>query len=101
MVPPDGEHGAAVRCGDDVAVLLLLEKPGGDDQLDHLPPYPAALGVEPGPGGDLPDGARLRVFADHGGNDGYSLEITRDGQTVRYDAGHSAREVQAFLALFT
>ncbi|MFJ2775669.1 hypothetical protein [Kitasatospora sp. NPDC087315] len=50
---------------------------------------------------ELTGGARLRVFADHGDSDGYGLEITRDGRTVRYDAGHSAREVQAFLALFT
>ncbi|MFD4397884.1 hypothetical protein [Kitasatospora sp. NPDC058478] len=50
---------------------------------------------------ELPGGARLRVFADHSDNDGYALEITRDGQTVRYDAGHSAREVQAYLALLT
>ncbi|MGW2539421.1 hypothetical protein ACWC5I_00735 [Kitasatospora sp. NPDC001574] len=50
---------------------------------------------------ELPGGASLRVFADHGGSDGYGLEITRDGETVRYDGGHSAREVQAFLGLFT
>ncbi|WP_327065905.1 hypothetical protein [Kitasatospora sp. NBC_01302] len=50
---------------------------------------------------ELTSGARLRVFADHGDSDGYGLEITCDGHTVRYDAGHSAREVHAFVALFT
>ncbi|MFJ6622362.1 hypothetical protein ACIQOW_32870 [Kitasatospora sp. NPDC091335] len=50
---------------------------------------------------ELPCGATVRVFADHDDSDGYSLEIAHDGQTVRYDSGHSAREVQAFLALFT
>ncbi|MFF4922937.1 MULTISPECIES: hypothetical protein [unclassified Kitasatospora] len=47
----------------------------------------------------LRGGATLHVTPDDG--DGYSLEITHDGQSVRYDGGHSAREVQAFLALFT
>ncbi|GAA1403346.1 hypothetical protein GCM10009639_48070 [Kitasatospora putterlickiae] len=50
---------------------------------------------------ELRGGATLRVLADHDDSDGYSLEITRDSETVRYDAGHSAREVQAFLGLFT
>ncbi|MFI1521686.1 hypothetical protein [Kitasatospora cineracea] len=50
---------------------------------------------------ELRGGATLRVFADHGDSEGYGLEITRDGRTVRYDGGHSAREVQAFLGLFT
>ncbi|MFJ7908998.1 hypothetical protein [Kitasatospora sp. NPDC096204] len=50
---------------------------------------------------ELTGGATLRVFAGHDDSDGYGLEITRDGQTVRYDAGHSAREVHAFVALFT
>ncbi|MFF4815113.1 hypothetical protein ACFY2K_11050 [Kitasatospora sp. NPDC001309] len=46
----------------------------------------------------LRGGATLHVTPDDG--DGYRLEIIRDGQTVRYDGGHSAREVQAFLTLF-
>ncbi|MFJ7275353.1 hypothetical protein [Kitasatospora sp. NPDC098663] len=50
---------------------------------------------------DLRGGAVLRVLADHGDSDGYGLEITLDGDTVRYDAAHCAREVQAFLGLFT
>ncbi|MFE2410871.1 hypothetical protein ACFXDE_21255 [Kitasatospora sp. NPDC059408] len=50
---------------------------------------------------ELRGGARLRVFADHGDSDGYSLEITDGERTVRYDGGHSAREVHAFLALLT
>ncbi|MFD9687917.1 hypothetical protein ACFWXO_19410 [Kitasatospora sp. NPDC059088] len=51
VVLPDAEHGAAVRRGDDVAALVLLEEPGLDDQLDHAAAHPAALGVEAGPGG--------------------------------------------------
>ncbi|MER7705491.1 hypothetical protein ABTX81_21685 [Kitasatospora sp. NPDC097605] len=50
---------------------------------------------------ELPGGAVLRVFADSGDSDSYGLEITSDDSTVRYDAGHSAREVRAFLGLFT
>ncbi len=50
---------------------------------------------------ELSGGAVLRVFADHGDSDGYGLEITHHGQTLRYDGGHSAREVRAFLGLFT
>ncbi|MFJ1754163.1 hypothetical protein [Kitasatospora sp. NPDC088134] len=48
---------------------------------------------------ELRGGATLCVTPDDG--NGYRLEITRDGQTVRYDGGHSIREVQAFLGLFT
>ncbi|MBO1415535.1 hypothetical protein [Streptomyces sp. FH025] len=47
----------------------------------------------------LPDGVTLHVTPDD--NDGYRLEITRDGQSVRYDGGHSAREVQAFVTLLS
>ncbi|MFJ1756038.1 MULTISPECIES: hypothetical protein [unclassified Kitasatospora] len=47
----------------------------------------------------LRGGATLHVTPD--GGDGYRLEITGDGETVRYDGGHSAREVQAFLNLAT
>ncbi|MFD9687863.1 hypothetical protein ACFWXO_19140 [Kitasatospora sp. NPDC059088] len=50
---------------------------------------------------ELRSGATLRVYADHCDGDGYCLEITRGDRTVRYDGGHSAREVQAFLGLFT
>ncbi|MFB7377779.1 hypothetical protein ACFXAF_01150 [Kitasatospora sp. NPDC059463] len=50
---------------------------------------------------ELPDGAHLRVLAHPGDSDAYGLEITSDGHTVRYDSGHSAREVRAFLGLFT
>ncbi|WP_158516535.1 hypothetical protein [Kitasatospora sp. MBT66] len=50
---------------------------------------------------ELSGGATLRVFADSGDSDGYGLEITDRERTVRYDGGHSAREVQAFLGLFT
>ncbi|WP_406206902.1 hypothetical protein OH807_33755 [Kitasatospora sp. NBC_01560] len=52
VVPPDGEHGAAVGGGEHVAVLLLPEEPGGDDQLHHAAAHPAALGVDAGPVGD-------------------------------------------------
>ncbi|WP_158516537.1 hypothetical protein [Kitasatospora sp. MBT66] len=50
---------------------------------------------------ELPDGAVLRVFADHGDSDGYGLEITHNGESARYDGSHTAREVRAFLGLFT
>ncbi|MFI2609633.1 hypothetical protein [Kitasatospora sp. NPDC018619] len=46
----------------------------------------------------LRDGATLHVTPDD--HDGYRLEVTREGQSVRYNGGHSAREVHAFLALF-
>ncbi|WP_078910922.1 hypothetical protein [Streptomyces sp. NRRL WC-3742] len=52
VVPPDGEHGAAVGGGNDVAVRLFQEEPGGDGQFHHLAAHAAALGPEAGPGGD-------------------------------------------------
>ncbi|WP_255359223.1 MULTISPECIES: hypothetical protein [unclassified Kitasatospora] len=42
----------------------------------------------------------MRVFTDND-HDGYGLEITHEGRTVTYDAGHSTREVHAFLTLLT
>ncbi|WP_159400751.1 hypothetical protein [Streptomyces sp. XY431] len=50
---------------------------------------------------ELSGGAVLRVFADPGHSDGYGLEITHNGESVRYDGGHTAREVHAFMNLFT
>ncbi|MFB7666880.1 hypothetical protein ACFC1R_23520 [Kitasatospora sp. NPDC056138] len=52
VVPPDGEHGVAVCGGDEVAVVPLLEEPGGEGQVHHLAAYAAAHGPEVGPGGD-------------------------------------------------
>ncbi|MFJ5924850.1 hypothetical protein ACIQF6_19830 [Kitasatospora sp. NPDC092948] len=46
-------------------------------------------------------GATLHVFADPRDDSLYNLEVVCDGETVRYDGGHSAREVQAFIGLFT
>ncbi|WP_158516380.1 hypothetical protein [Kitasatospora sp. MBT66] len=50
VVPPGAEHRAAIRGGRHVAVLVLLEEPGLDDQLDHAAAHAAALGVDAGPG---------------------------------------------------
>ncbi|WP_328953698.1 hypothetical protein [Kitasatospora purpeofusca] len=50
---------------------------------------------------ELPGSVTLRVFADHHDTDRYGLEITDNGETHRYDGGHTAREVQAFLGMGT
>ncbi len=54
VVLPDLEHGPTVRGGGHVAVLVPVEEPGLDDQLDHAAAHPSALRVEPGPDGDEP-----------------------------------------------
>ncbi|MBO1419242.1 hypothetical protein J0670_32135, partial [Streptomyces sp. FH025] len=54
VVAPGGERGASVGGGDDVAVLVLVEKSGRDDQLDDLSAHAAALRPVAGPGRDQP-----------------------------------------------